>query len=126
MQTTRPVYRSKWGFHPVDRETYFKIRKLRYEWFKQLRKAACQRRWEAKENPKGDRPTLVSWFEAKSWNDRHGRNPIQHAWIDHLYHWVKPPRHTPEEIESKKFRIGRNEVNLEEALKVIDELLANY
>ncbi len=64
---------------------------------------------------------MPTWFEPRNWSDRHGRNPIRHAWIDDLYFWAKPVRETPE-IEEFKSRNGREEIGLDEALKLVDEL----
>jgi len=47
--TENKVYQSAWGFHPCDKETYMKLRKLNYWFLEAQRKAAEWNRWTRKD-----------------------------------------------------------------------------
>ncbi len=122
--TTLQMNQSRWGFHAVDFATYSKIKKLRYEFYQALHQAANRRRWDAKTKYRvGDRPTLNPKFEPLSYYDRHGRNPIRHAWIDELYFWAKRIHQTQEGIQPFAAKYDRKELDLNAALKLVDTLI---
>jgi len=47
--TENKVYESKWGYHPCDRETYMKLKKLNYWFLKAQKRAAEWNRWARKD-----------------------------------------------------------------------------
>ena len=47
--TENKVYQSAWGFHPCDKDTYIKLRKLNYWFLKAQIRAAEWNRWERKD-----------------------------------------------------------------------------
>ena len=62
------VFKSKWGYHPCDQKTYFKLRKLNAIFFKAQQKAATWHRWNRKDpkNRKGKEPKICKIFSVIS------------------------------------------------------------
>jgi len=58
------VFKSKWGYHPCDQETYFKLKKLNAMFFRAQQKAATWHRWNRKDpkNRKGKEPEVCPIF----------------------------------------------------------------
>jgi len=52
------VFESKWGFHPVSRETCAKLKKAQKLLFRAYRDIRKRFRWEAKLNPKTPEPSI--------------------------------------------------------------------
>lgn len=69
---TKNVYESKWGFHPVSRESCAKLKKahkLLFRAYKDIRKYA---RWQAKLNKVGDEPVVPEFLLVHSYHFRKG------------------------------------------------------
>lgn len=110
----KPVFRSRWGFHPCDYETYQSLRRLRFLWFRTLRRLAAWHRWNRKRPHNrvlwrrvrvDGRP--VGWERAAPWNEpavpafmveqRWGERSLAHGWVDVLYRDAKRPSAEPRE-----------------------------
>lgn len=58
------TFKSNWGYHPCDHETFLKIKKLRRYYYESLPKAAAYYRWarKAEHNRKGNEPSIPPVF----------------------------------------------------------------
>ena len=108
------VHRSRWGYHPCDRATWLKIKRLRFLWFLTLRRLAAWRRWNNKlpQNrviwrrirredgmPIGwekiglrPEPALPEFMVRDAW----GQRVLAHDWIETCYRQAKRPTAEPQ------------------------------
>ncbi len=62
--TCDTTLRSRWGYHPCNRETFLKLKRLHKAFWQQVRKYVAHERWTAKrpENRRGPEPRFCPLF----------------------------------------------------------------
>jgi len=134
-----PVFKSRWGYHPCDCETYFALKRLHHLWSLVYRREAAWKRWDRKDphnriirkklrNVNGQcvgyEPTTTPIPEPKTPD----LDYYDHLWIGDLYFKAKHPKAKPEEVEPfqatvKKGSWKREPVSRDETIKMIHAAL---
>lgn len=135
--TFTQTWNNRTYYYPCDRETYHKIRRLRYLWFKTIQRFAAWERWARKlphnriqrqtlrkdGKPIGRRevyvdgkpvyipePRVPEFMLETLWN----RKKVGHAWVEEMYRAAKHPQSEAPPIFS--------EVDLQRAMKLLEQL----
>jgi len=107
------TYRSTWGYHPCNYETFLKIKKLYKAYRASQRKAKAWFRWARKmeHNRKGQEPGLLPVFNelipSKGPCSRAGERTIHSSWLKigvegkgNAYMYDMPIGYEPEEVKA--------------------------
>jgi len=115
MSVTQGIHRSRWGYHPCDLATWLRIKRLRFLWFRTVRRLAAWRRWNNKlphnriiwRRLRRDDGNPVGWEHAGPWTepavpdfmvcDQCGQRVLAHEWIEPCYRQAKWPTSDPQE-----------------------------
>lgn len=88
------IHRSRWGFHPVDHETFRKLKALHKHYWSTVRGLAAWFRWHAKqeqnriltERIRDESGRVVGWRVLGPWEEPHysrmfGAPPARRGWL---------------------------------------------
>lgn len=120
--STNNSYKSKWGFHPVSRETFLKIRELKKFYFITLHRLGTWVRWDRKTvNQHGPEPIYCPMFveDKMEWRKHvnkegfteyrtYPKTRVDHGILE-AYESARMPKATAEEVVPLK--ISEEEIN---------------
>jgi len=62
-----PALKSEWGYHPCDKATYLKLKRLHKIYWEQVYKIAAWNRWDNKLNKPGPEPECDQSFDVQNY-----------------------------------------------------------
>lgn len=130
-EITMETYKTKYGYHPCSKETFFQIKKLRKAYWQTLKDFCRWNRWNRKEpqNRCGDEPKYNEMFIRDwEWSRPSTKRDGSTRWksypktvVDHdilnMYEEARRPSATPNTWSSEKIELIE---------KMYDQLINNY
>lgn len=95
-------FQSRWGYHPCNRETFLKLKRLHKAFWWHLRRSVAAERWNAKrpENRRGKEPQYLPTFAVpkkwSKWGDCYGMfRKVEEHQVRQLFQQARRPSATP-------------------------------
>ena len=109
------AFKGRWGYYPCGYDTWRVLKRLRFLWFRTVRRLAAWERWHRKQPQNrvrwrrvcsGGRP--VGWEQLGPWSEpdlppfmveeKWGVRVMGHGWVDDLYRQARHPTPEPREV----------------------------